>query len=582
MNDTVIIRDNGGDQGWAHVRLLGSALRGIGLDVARVMAGPDKLPGSLVAKADGLSAERLRQHLDLLRRDNSLGAYLNAIVVEAIDRKQADELVTEPLQDVAVALFGSAGAPYHQLDIFASSGFDVAPIGSEAIRAGGLAGADVFVMPGGGWEFMEGQLSRLGVDGARAIHGFVEAGGCYLSSCAGTHSVLRQPSAALKDWHPAYADMPKLSAISWLRGTRHTHHIRSPGIGVIQVRLHDRMHPVALGLPNEFDCVYYNGPIILPDGEGYTSVLDCISPDRVHFTPGEALLGRDSVNLDETALAEAGAKRYSAGGLQSCGNGWIVGFGLHPEFGCEPSMLQWGVAARLLVNAAEWTSGQARASKTLRARRLVDPTGWRADTSAIPDAESVCETAITLLGEIEVGFQRLTKLPETEVEPWLGRDIARSAFGRGPSLLWRSSLHKGAELAREMMVGLNVWKASCRDVEARASQAPRPLAGRLEALRANAIRVASLPAVDVDRQDLGFKGIPALLADVRDLLDTLTVEGEFAPYKAVAMSYLSAFGRLTSASLTLSASNAMLARARLMAEIAFNHPADHMLALQPA
>jgi hypothetical protein len=173
-----------------------------------------------------------------------------------------------------------------------------------------------------------------------------------------------------------------------------------------------------------------------------------------------------------------------------------------------------------------------------------------------------------LLGEIEAGFQRLASMPQEKVVPWLDREVARSAFGLEPAALWSTSLEQGVVLARTMTAQIEVWNASCRAADARAGDLSPDLASRIEALRRNAIRIVSLPAVEVKPQDLGFKGLVALLSDVHALLDTLTVAGEFQPFKAVAMSYLSAFGRLTAASLTLSASQAMLTRARLMIEFA--------------
>jgi hypothetical protein len=562
MTSTIFFGKQGSDQGWAHARMLGAALEAAGTDVVRITDGDDRLAGAFAAP--GLGTEALQARVAALRGIEGVGEFLEGVEIETLDAARLDELSTVPLRNVSAALFGSAGAPYHQLDLFASSGFDVAPIGSKAIQDGALETVDVFVMPGGGWEFMEGQLSRLGVDGAKAINDFVTAGGCYLSSCAGTHSILQQPAEAVKEWHPAFAEMPKLSAESWLKGSRNTHYVRSPGIGVIRVRPHDRSHPVALGLPAEFDCVYYNGPIILPDGEGYVSVLDCLGPDPDHYTPGETLFGNEPVALRDTAIAEAGDRAYSAGGVQPHGKGWLAGFGLHPEFGCEPSMLQWGIGARLLVNVADWTTGRTSAAET----RGFDPSAWAADAAEAPSPEATRSAVLALLGEIEAGFQRLAGMPASKVTPWLDREIARSAFGLGPAALWQSSLEQGASLASAMAARIDVWKASCDTVRRQAGTVPSHVAGRMEALLGNATRVVSLPTVDAEPQDLGFKGLFALLSDVRTLLDTLTVGGEFQPYKAVAMSYLSAFGRLTAASLTLSASQAMLARAHLTGEFA--------------
>lgn len=562
----ILIRNVSGAQSWAHARLLGSALSALGATVARVTEGPSDTRGMLVARAPGLDAASLEQQLETLRRDPAMRAYLQGIAVEPLSADERRALRTEPLQDVTIALFGSAGAPYHQLDVFASAGFDVAPIGSAAVRSGALEQVDVFVMPGGGWEFMDGQLRRLGVDGAKMVRSFVESGGCYLSSCAGTHSILQQPAGIVPDWHPAYGEMPKLSAESWLKGERSSHYVRSPGIGVIRVRPNDKDHLLVLGLPDEFDCVYYNGPIILPADAGYTSILDCVAPEPKRFTPGEGLFGNDPVRLEDTAMAEAGRKHHSAGGMQPLAAGWVVGFGLHPEFGCDPTMLDWGVAARLLVNAAEWTTAQSGSPEAKSDRASFDPSGWSA-TSDMSSPGQVHAVALAHLRDIEARFDVLSKMPAAEIAPWLDRDIARSAFGLTPEEIWTSTLAKGAQLSREMMERLEIWAGTCEQSADLSGGASEPVKRRAADLRENALRVMALPAVDAERQDLGFKGLTALLSDVKELLETLSADGEFLPFKAVAMSYLGAFGRLTAASLTLSASQAMLVRARMMAEL---------------
>lgn len=563
MSNDILIRCNGGNRSWAHARLVASALRALGGDARRIVEGPPEFQDALICTVAGLDAEDFRRRLEVLARDPAMRPYLEGLEVEPFSVPEEEAIRTEPLQEIAVALFGSAGAPHHHLSIFAAAGFDVAPIGSAAIRAGALQGADVFVMPGGGWEFMAGQLSRLGTDGAVMVRDFVDGGGCYLSSCAGTHSVLQQPAEVATDWHPGYREMPKLSAESWLKGNRSTHYVRSPGIGVVRVRPHDADHPLVRGLPQEFDAVYYNGPILLPTDERYGSIIDCMGADHEAFTPGEGLFAGNSVRLDETALAEAGRKNYSVGGFQPSGAGWIVGFGLHPEFGCEPTMLEWATTARLIVNAAEWTTAQRHASNRKDGRRF-DPSGWSASSeSGSPSAAG--ETAAAHLKAIHERFEALAKLPPSDTESWLNPDTARSSFGLTPKEIWASSLTKGARLSNEMTSRLNEWRDSFEQLEKLSTDAACDVTRHVTDLRRNAAAFLSLHAVDIDEQDMGFKGLVAQLNDICDLLDTLSVNGQFDPFKAVAMSYLSAFGRLTAASLTLDASQALLTKARVIA-----------------
>ena len=86
-----------------------------------------------------------------------------------------------------IALYGAGGSPFHHLAIFARAGHDVDAVFPADIANGALAGFDAFVMPGGGYRAMFGQIEPLGADGARAIREYVESGGMYIGCCAGTY-----------------------------------------------------------------------------------------------------------------------------------------------------------------------------------------------------------------------------------------------------------------------------------------------------------------------------------------------------------------------------------------------------------
>src|SRR5262245_61514849 len=66
-----------------------------------------------------------------------------------------------------IALYGAGGAPFHHAAVYARAGHDVDFVFPQDILDGALAGFDAFVMPGGGYRAMFGQIEPLGPDGAR-------------------------------------------------------------------------------------------------------------------------------------------------------------------------------------------------------------------------------------------------------------------------------------------------------------------------------------------------------------------------------------------------------------------------------
>src|SRR2546430_5400470 len=81
-----------------------------------------------------------------------------------------------------IALYGSGGSPYHHAAILARAGHGIGFVFPQDIEAGALDGFDAFVMPGGGYLAMAGQLAPLGAAGCRAIREYVESGGMYIGS----------------------------------------------------------------------------------------------------------------------------------------------------------------------------------------------------------------------------------------------------------------------------------------------------------------------------------------------------------------------------------------------------------------
>src|SRR5262249_10197319 len=98
-----------------------------------------------------------------------------------------DRIVAAPLRSTRVGLYGGGGAPFNHAAILAECGFSVRFLSDAEVRAGQLAAVDVFVMPGGGFRAMHGQIEPLGDGGCRAIADFVRAGGMYIGCCAGSY-----------------------------------------------------------------------------------------------------------------------------------------------------------------------------------------------------------------------------------------------------------------------------------------------------------------------------------------------------------------------------------------------------------
>lgn len=553
--DAVVIREDGGARSWAAAFRIAMALLRRGWIVRRMgsvspheQAAP---PGSFVVTSPGGGADRvaaLRETLasQLASPEGTTGRS----GVEVVQASLPYTLESQPsLRVPRVAVYGVAGAPYHYLDIFSQAGFDVVPIGADEIRRGELDRFDVVAVPGGGWEHMNGQLRRLGGEGAASIRRFVESGGTYLSSCAGTYNVLEIDPKFRDGWNPAHDELPKLSARSWLTDPNQPWGLRSPGIGVIQAELGSEDHPLAIGLRSPIDVVYYNGPILEATGDHLRPLLVCRAPDGGRFTPSEAFVRPLAPEGGTTAMEQACDLGLLGGAFQRIGEGRVVGFGLHPEFGPDPDMMAWGRPALLLANAA-----LLAATSPSPKSRPVAAYGPRSG-SEVPAMGSDVRDACTRLAE---AFDALRRLPVEPLPEWLAPEARpRAAFGRDAVALWRESTEAARDIALGLGKGIERWQATYDEL---ASDDDLSSSGRLDVELAHRL-VAAAP-LEPD-QDLGFKGVAALLDEIRSLIDTLTAGGETGRYRAVAMSYLSAAGLMVDARLLLDAALALLARARL-------------------
>lgn len=262
-----------------------------------------------------------------------------------------------------VGVYGSGGAPYPHLAFAALHGAEARVVRAEDVAAGRLARLDALVMPGGGRRAMAGLLAPLGRDGTGAIRRFVEDGGVYLSSCAGSVLPLALDGAAAEA-HPEAAAMRMVEVPLANRGDATLGGLASPGVGRIRVRVGVDA-PLGEGLPSEVAMVHYNGPFFaVPEG-GIAGVRPFAWPRAAEpgFTPAERFLapaGGDAADEGETTF-DACVRRGAAGGLDcEVGRGRAILFGSHPEFGLGPLQLGWGEGARLLLNALRLAPARGR------------------------------------------------------------------------------------------------------------------------------------------------------------------------------------------------------------------------------
>src|SRR5690606_27907025 len=123
-------------------------------------------------------------------------------------------VVAAPVAPVVVGLYGGGGAPFNQASLLAECGFMIRFISDAEVRAGQLDDLDVFVMPGGGFRAMHGQIEPLGEAGCRAIATFVERGGMYIGSCAGSYDCAIAPEDFVRSC-PAQRHLQIINARVW-------------------------------------------------------------------------------------------------------------------------------------------------------------------------------------------------------------------------------------------------------------------------------------------------------------------------------------------------------------------------------
>lgn len=427
-------------------------------------------------------------------------------------RYQSDDAaVSRPAR---IALYGSGGAPYHHAGVLARAGHAVEFVFAFDILQGAIDGFDAFVMPGGGYRAMQGQIDPLGRAGARAIREYVSSGGMYIGSCAGSYDAARTPRSFLNVC-PAQADLCLSNAEIWNAGNE-WQGLQSPGVGVLVSRNASPDHPVMEGMPEYFEITHYNGPLFR--GGDVLATVDSVTEN---FTPAERFLGDYK---GQTLIDEAERQHIPNIVAGSLGNGRVVLFGSHPEFGSTLGMEDEPRSARMLVNAIKW---QLDAQNGMGRRN----TAVYSQTQPLPEDDCVGQ-ARRAAERVRAACEEL-KVRDGD-PPWLRNAYAMSVFGLQPRTIWE--------------LGLDTICGKAQEIQDRAGDvAPRVLAFRTP---------------HDWETDGGYHGVLALTEQteqlLRQALDDWNIDlGEpvaeayayatSSPFHLVAGSYLAALGRMVGA-----------------------------------
>lgn len=420
-------------------------------------------------------------------------------------------------QPARVALYAGGGAPYHHAALFTRAGQHIDFVFPIDIVHGCLCAYDAFVMPGGGYRAMSGQIDPLGHEGARAIREYVQGGGMYIGSCAGSYDAATVPASFVAAC-PAQADLCLLSARIWNDAGTSWVGLQSPGVGVLRARTVAPAHPVMDGMPPVFDIVHYNGPLF----RGGDALATVDGPTE-RFTPAEQFL---TTTTAPTLIDNAAASAVANIVVGHLGRGRVVLFGSHPEFGFTLSMIDPQPPARMLENALRWQIEEVGVRGAEHSDII---------THAQPaPAHDVAQRATVVLGQIR---ERCAELQARDDAPgWLNRSHAMSTFGLSPRTIWAAALD-------EMLLLTATIEHRISDVD------PWVLAFRQPA------------QWDLDG---GFHGVVALLEQAEQMLGQARTRWNLnlgapspdpyafvstSPYHLVAGSYLAAIGRLAAAAL---------------------------------
>lgn len=428
---------------------------------------------------------------------------------------QTTDFLRAHLGRLRVAVYASGGAPSHHLALLALWGGQPRVIHAEAIAEGGLEDFDAVIFPGGGLLAMAGQLGPLGEAGIAQIRAWVEGGGTYIGTCAGSCHPLKMSE-------PYQAALPvaaqfQMCSLTPVNAAAGDWGLDSPGTGRIVVEPQD--HPLFVGFERPFEIVHYNGPLFPAEAGTAGRVIGATAG----FTPFERSAG---IQTSSTILGRSIAQQARIAFRQKVGEGQIILFGSHPEFGASALQLGWLGASRLLANALS----------LVPARGVSEPLYGPVNRETLSQIEARA-------GELEALLEDLSPLGSqlpANTPPFLGYS--------GPEL-WQAAIAE----ARQVLQKLQGWAKDC------------PTGSYQGAFLLDAAPRAN--------QDFGFAGVRQLLDKALEMARRAAkppqswpafsgAYNEFLehPYHLVASVYLSAAGLVAGAGLqatTFAALNAL-------------------------
>lgn len=457
-----------------------------------------------------------------------------------------------------IAVYGGGGSPYNYGYTLSEFGFDVYFVNDIDIRSDILDYFDVFIMPGGGFEAMPGQLLPLGEEGIQKIVSFVRKGGMYIGSCAGAYNAAITPKV-FTDSYPLQIKMQMVNAKVWNEGINtQWEGIESPGIGVIKVKNCIPSHPVLWNLPQEFELTHYNGPIFdLVNSykiEGASRALGLLSWSGYteDFTKSEEFLiafSKERDFLADKAIAEG--KYASVMGYLD--EGKVLIFGCHPEFGLTLMMDDIKEPIKLIANAILWHSSDS--SKKLESNSFNEVYLKKTWGNLLYKEDNLLECVNAFLTEINNIINNLKNKQENP--RWMSKEYSLSFFGKEPKEIWHTILNECENIIediekinKETLALVQKYMKKYNDLE-------------FKSLCREWYNGILYERPYIWNQDFGYKGILALLKTSRDFFmkayenyDTFDKKPnnpyEYMlenPYHLAVGSYLSAAAALTSAKL---------------------------------
>lgn len=428
-----------------------------------------------------------------------------------------------------MGVYASGGAPYHHLALAVLWGASARPVRAEDIAQGSLNKLDVLVFPGGGFSAMTGMFEPLGVNGAAKVRDWVEAGGMYVGSCAGSF-LPAQLSDAYWDAHAEAKQLHMTTACLANGSDSIFEGLSSPGVGVLKAKVANSKHWLSKGLTETFEIVHYNGPLFdlsnataahppfgTPEG-----VIQPIAK-TAGFTPSEGFMNADVPS--ETLLDRCIQKQAYNGLVSPFGSGHVVLFGSHPEFGFDVLQLGWKEGVKLFANALNFQAQQRKSQAP----------------SAKIAKQSSSQTLSDSAKQLERIGEQFTNLRNTNADAWLEGAVP-SFLGRSAKQLWLEANEQAAQVA---LVTANLCSqlSSAKNLELVSTwidDAPHP------------------------NQDVGFMGLKQLCLEIETQLSLALeqlkkppVKLEHAydgftthPYQIALSTYLSASGLTAAAHLS--------------------------------